>query len=194
VKWEELERRTDIDNVVVHGHTTERFPTSCVQAYEELCEIEGRSLSSSIAGRILLAAQSVFERDAPVVPRARETLERLRGRGARLALLTKGDPQVQEHRLKSSGLHDLFDVIQIVQEKSPDAIRAVVARLRVGLGSAWMVGNSVRSDILPALAAGLRAVWIDAYVWEYERTHDYLVDDRFVRARNLAEIPDLIVA
>jgi FMN phosphatase YigB (HAD superfamily) len=51
-------------------------------------------------------------------------------------------------------------------------------QLRIKASHAWMVGNSWRSDVVPALEAGLRVVWIDAHVWEYERSHQPAVDDR----------------
>jgi putative hydrolase of the HAD superfamily len=193
-KWEELERRRDVDNVLLLGHSMGRFPTSCVQAYEEMCRIEGRAHDPSVARRIRRVAESVFDQEAPVIEGARETLELLRLRGVRLALLTKGDYRVQKRRIDSSGLRDLFDLIEIVKEKSSETVRSVVANLGVIVDSAWMVGNSVRSDILPALTAGLRAIWIQAHVWEYEASADDYVDDRVTRTRNLAEIPKLVLA
>src|SRR5262249_45937897 len=147
---------------------------------------------TAIADRIRHAARSVFERTPPLVAGARETLTCLRARGARLALLTKGDPQLQWRRIESSGLRDLFHVVQIVPEKSPITIRNVVASLGVNPESAWMVGNSIRSDMLPAIAAGIRAIWINAHVWEYERAHDHLVDERVITISRLIDILDLV--
>ncbi len=193
-KWEELERRIDVEKVATLGYSVERFPASCVQAYEEVCRSEGRAPDPSVAERVRHEARSVFERDPPVVSGARETLTRLRARGTRLALLTKGDRELQSRRIERSGLRDLFDVIQVVAEKSPATIRGIVASLGVDVGCAWMVGNSMRSDVLPAIDAGLRAVWINAHVWEYERAYDYLVDDRVVTVSNLADIPAFIAA
>jgi putative hydrolase of the HAD superfamily len=128
----------------------------------------------------------------PLVSNARKTLKDLRAQGIRLALLTKGDPDVQSRRIENSGLRDLFDVIEIVPEKSPAVIRAVVGRLGVGLENAWMVGNSVRSDLLPAIEAGLQALWINAHVWEYERGYDNLPDRRFTSLPALADIRSAI--
>lgn len=190
--WEHLERRIDVENVVTMGHSAERFPTSCVQAYGELCHREGARPDPEVAEGVRTAARSVFERVAPVVPGARETIGRLRANGARLALMTKGDAAVQARRVASSGLGEMFDVVEIVREKSPEAIGAVVAALGVEVEDAWMVGNSLRSDVLPALEAGLHAVWVDAHVWEYERADDHLVSEQVITARCLAEIPDLI--
>jgi putative hydrolase of the HAD superfamily len=192
VKWEELERRIDVEKVATLGYSTERFPASCIQAYEEVCRGEGRSPDPSVAEQVRRAARSVFERDPPVVSGARETLMRLRARGTRLALLTKGDRELQSRRIERSGLRDFFDVVQVVPEKSPAAIRGVVASLGVDVECAWMVGNSMRSDVLPAINAGLRAVWINAHVWEYERVHDYPLNDRVVAVSNLTDIPALI--
>jgi len=118
----------------------------------------------------------------------------LRAKGARLALLTKGDHELQLRRLQRSGLRDLFDVIRVVPEKSPAIIRDVVSALGVDVGCAWMVGNSIRSDVLPAIDAGLRAVWIDAHVWEYERNHDHVEIDGVIAASQLTDIPGLIAA
>jgi putative hydrolase of the HAD superfamily len=190
--WEECERRIDVHNVARLGYSMERFPTSCAQAYEELCRSTGRTVDTEIAERVRGAARSVFERDPPLVPGVRETLRFLRARGARLALLTKGDHDLQSRRVERSGLRDFFDVIQIVPEKSLAVIRDVVAALGVDVGSAWMVGNSIRSDVIPAIDAGLRAVWIKAHVWEYERDYDHVASDKIVTTSNLTEIPALI--
>jgi putative hydrolase of the HAD superfamily len=193
-EWESLERRLDVENVSAFGHSVERFPTSCVQAYNELCQRARVTPDISVAQRVREAASTVFTRRAPLVAGAIETLSAFRARGHRLALLTKGDEGVQERRIEQSGLRPYFDLVRIVPDKSADVIKAVVTSLGVDTKSAWMVGNSVRSDVLPALDAGLRAVWIDAHVWEYERSHDHLVDHRVLTIRQLADLPEVIAA
>jgi len=116
----------------------------------------------------------------------------LRSEGARLALLTQGDSSVQRQRVFRSGLADLFRIVRIVTRKSAEDIRALVGELGVPLDSAWMVGNSVRSDILPALEAGIHAIWIKTHVWEYERAHDHLVAERVVVVTDISEVPGLV--
>lgn len=193
-RWEDLERRLDLSNVNLWGFSVQRFPGSCIQAYEEMCRARGWTPDADISKRVREAASAVFERDPVLAPGARETLADLRSRGVRLGLLTKGDPQLQRRRVDRSGLRDLFDVVQIVSDKSPAAIRDVVRSLGVDIRSAWMVGNSVRSDILPAIEAGLRAVWINAHVWEYERAYDHLADEEVVTVSSLVDIPSVISA
>src|ERR1700735_3709789 len=71
-KWEEHERRIDVQNVEMHGYSMERFPSSCVHAYEELCRNTGRAINADTVNRVREAAGSVFERDPPLVSGARE--------------------------------------------------------------------------------------------------------------------------
>lgn len=191
-EWEELQRRIDAENVATLGYSPERFPTSCVQAYEQLCFVHELIPDTAVAGSIRQAARAVFDRDPELVAGAREVLASLRAQRVRLALLTKGDLSVQRRRIERSGLQPCFDLVRIVSAKSPDDIRAVAADLDVAPEDGWMVGNSIRSDILPALEAGLRAIWIKAHVWEYERAQDHLVDDRVVEVSQISEVPDVI--
>lgn len=87
----------------------------------------------------------------------------------RLLCFTKGDTAEQGRKLTASGLERFFQGREIVSEKNEAAYRTLVARHRLPPGEVWMVGNSPRSDINPALAAGLNAVYIpSAHNWEYE--------------------------
>jgi putative hydrolase of the HAD superfamily len=190
--WEGLERRIDVQNVATMGFSTKRFPRSCVQAYEQLCVERSAFPEPAVSLEIQAAARSVFERDAPLVANARKALTDLRDKGRRLALLTKGDHEMQVRRIETSGLQDLFEVIEIVPEKSPAVIRSVVERLGVGVRNAWMVGNSVPSDLIPALEAGLRAVWIDAHVWEYERDGSHTVEGPWTALSTLTDLGSVI--
>jgi len=191
-EWEELERKIDVENVATLGFGFDRFPTSCVQAYEELCVRSGTQIDPWISSQVREAAQSAFESDPPLVPGALETLVFLRDRGFRLALLSKGVPELQFRRIKSSGLENCFDVIKVVIEKTPNAIREVLSLLGVSAKSAWMVGNSMRSDILPAIAAGMHVIWIKSHTWEYERAFDHMSDSRVIVAESVEQVPEII--
>jgi putative hydrolase of the HAD superfamily len=186
-EWETLERRLDVENVARLGHGVTRFPTSCVEAYEQLCSEQGRPIAPDVSEQIWDAASTAFTEPAPLVPGARNVLEALRWRGLRLALLTKGDPELQRRRIEQSGLVDLFDVVEVVEEKTPAAYQHVLSELGVPASAALGVGNSVRSDVLPSLAAGVQPIWIDAYVWEYERSEGEL-DPRVIAISDLADL------
>jgi putative hydrolase of the HAD superfamily len=191
-EWEALQRQIDVKNVLTLGYGSERFPTSSMQAYERLCKRHHMKADAAVVARIRDAARTVFVRNPALVPGVRRVLIALRKGGVRLALLTKGDRSVQRRRIESSGLRELFHVIRIVNEKSAAGIRAVVKDLGVPRHMAVMVGNSVRSDILPALSAGIHAIWIKRHVWEYEREHDHLVGNRVVVVSDIKDVPSAV--
>lgn len=190
--WERIERRVDVENVQRLGFSTERFPLSCVQAYEQLADFGGVPRDPEVSRRVRSAARIVFDQDPPLVPGAREAIQALRERGAKLALLTKGDHDLQERRVERSGIADLFDVIRIVPEKPASVFREIVALLGVKPKDAWSVGNSIRSDIVPAIESGLRAVWIEAHVWEHERFEGSFRHDRMIAIRDVSDLPEAI--
>lgn len=142
--------------------------------------------------RIGAAARSAFTSRPRLVPNAREVLSDLRARGYRLVLLTKGDTDLQRTRVEQSGLAQLFDEVMIVEQKTPEVITSILERLGVQTGAALSVGNSVRSDILPSLAAGVQPIWVDAHVWEYERDHEELPEGVVLEADDLKRVLDLI--
>jgi putative hydrolase of the HAD superfamily len=109
----------------------------------------------------------------------------------RLVLLTKGDLLDQESKLARSGLGDAFAAVEIVSEKDARTYAAVMARQRVEPARFLMVGNSLRSDVLPALEAGGAAVHIPYHVtWQHEQVaDDALVGKEFARLATIRELP-----
>lgn len=190
-EWERLERRLDVANVPRFGLTARRFPTSCVEAYQLVAEKAGRTSDEATEAAIRAAAQSVFQKQATVAQGAFQTLAALAS-FADLALLTKGDPHVQERRIKDSKLGHFFSLIEIVNQKSDHSFLEVLRAFRARPEDSWSVGNSMASDILPALSLGMNVIWIDAHVWEHERRHDNLEDQRILRVDSLQEVPPLI--
>lgn len=184
--WEALQRSIDVRNVERFGHSPLRFPTSCVEAYEE---VAGTGVGSAdVARQIWDAAAVVFTTSAPPRADAHSVLSRLANCGVRLALLTKGDPDVQERRIQQSGLASAFEVVTIVPDKNPDSFRGVVEALKVDPSATASVGNSVHSDIRPALEAGLNAIWLSAHVWEFERQRDESIPDQVSVVQELAGV------
>jgi putative hydrolase of the HAD superfamily len=189
--WEARERLIDVGNVGRLGHGADRFPTSCVEAYDEACDTAGRLPDADVRAAIDTVARSVFSGHAPLVDSAEETLAALRARGVLLALLTKGDPAVQRLRIEQSGLGPMFDLVEIVDEKTPESIVDVLRRLGVPPSAGLTVGNSVRSDVLPSIAAGVTPVWVDAHVWEYERDHEPVRSESVIRKEDLSDVLEL---
>lgn len=121
----------------------------------------------------LAAFRRLYDRLAneppPLFPDVPETLEALRRRGHRLFVLTRGIPSEQKHKLDLSGLRPLFEDVRVVQSKDAAAFAAICAAHGLDAPRTWMIGNSLRSDIRPALEAGLRAIWIPAATpWQHD--------------------------
>ncbi|MCU1484406.1 MAG: haloacid dehalogenase [Actinomycetia bacterium] len=188
--WEAEQRRRDLANVAMLGHRPDRFPTSAVEA---LSAVGGDGLADapSVRERVRMAAASVFALQAPLRPGAHDVLAKLRSSGILLALLTKGDSDVQQRRLADSGLASFFDVTSIVERKSAEAFRDVARQLGVAADELLSVGNSVESDIRPSTEAGITAIWLPAYVWEYER-HDPALEPDLHRIDDLADLLRLV--
>src|SRR5690606_23142623 len=141
--------------------------------------------------RVWDAASSVFESPAPLRPDVVVVLAELAARGLRLALLTKGDARVQRRRVEQSGLARFFDLVSILDRKTPETFGSAAGALGLARGELISVGNSVESDIRPSEEAGIFAVWLPAYVWEYER-HDPAVEVGLHRVDALTDVLRLV--
>jgi putative hydrolase of the HAD superfamily len=159
---DEIERESN----KIHGYGAVNFGRNLSQCYLHLAEraVEEHDLDrvSALAHRILLQEIELMEGVAETLPFLAEKHE--------LTMFTKGEPAEQNRKIDLSGLRPLFAHCQIVKEKNEEAY-AELARVRgFDLERTWMIGNSPRSDINPALAAGLQAVFVPhARTWTLER-------------------------
>lgn len=191
VAWDALERSIDVANAERHGLSKARFPLSCVQAYEETARRAGVAVDQGLMESVRAAAAAVFTAAAVVYPGAEDTLRTLRAM-RRLALLTQGDTEVQWHRIDASGLKPLFDNIRVVEKKNAEVLASLLDELGADPASSWFVGNSLASDVNPARRCGMRAVWIDAHVWEHERREARDHEDGIWEAGRLSDVPAVI--
>jgi putative hydrolase of the HAD superfamily len=159
----ETERR----NIRQHGYGVRSFGRSLEDTYMKLVGHRAERATVELIHRRV----DELERTPPsILDGVVETLDYLAERH-RLILFTKGEPAEQAAKVERSGLQIHFDVIEIVAEKDVATYRTVVNRHHVVKSHGWMVGNSPRSDINPALEAGLNAVFIPhPATWELE--HD----------------------
>jgi putative hydrolase of the HAD superfamily len=128
------------------------------------------------------------------LPYARETLEKLAG-SFRLVLITKGDLFDQERKLAQSGLDELFDAVEIVSGKQPDTYDRIFSRHGDGPEKSMMVGNSLKSDVVPALQAGGWGVYVPHdLTWVLEHAEPPVDEPRFRQLAHLGELPDLLAA
>jgi putative hydrolase of the HAD superfamily len=168
---EEAERIADAverERIPQVGYAPEEFARSLVIAYQRLCESHDRPIEDEVSDAVWEIGQAVIEYPIVLLDGVAETLTRLSGR-CRLLLLTKGDREVQESKVARSGLVHLFDGVHVVPEKDAEVIRGLLARYGLEPERTWVVGNSPRSDINPALEAGIGAIYVPhPNTWELE--------------------------
>jgi putative hydrolase of the HAD superfamily len=154
------------ETILAHGYGLTSFTRSLVSCYERLSP---GPVAEENRERIRSFAQTIADHEIELLPGVKETLEGLAGRH-RVILMTKGNRAEQADKFARSGLQPYFSAVEIVAEKDPAAYRQVIARHQLAPHMTWMIGNSPKSDINPALAAGLNAVHLfhkDTWVLEH---------------------------
>jgi putative hydrolase of the HAD superfamily len=137
-------------NIGHYGFGVKGFVLSMIETAIEVTE--GR-VSASVIAELISAGQDMLGHPIELLPGARDAIAALVG-DFRLVLVTKGDLIDQERKLAQSGLGDFFHAVEIVSDKTAETYRKVFARHGNGADRALMVGNSLKSDVLPMLAAG----------------------------------------
>ena len=154
-------------NNKTHGYGSKNFARNMCQCYEHLVE---RDVEPADLSTIMAFAERIIEHPLELIDAVAPTLEYLSSRHD-LTLFTKGHPEEQKLKIDRSGLGIYFGHTAIVKEKDRDSYRALVHERSLDAGQSWMIGNSPKSDINPALAAGLNAVYVPHdRTWHLEKT------------------------
>ncbi len=178
----EVERR----NLRLYGYGIKGFTLSMLETAMELCDGEA---PAHIVREILAAGREMIAHPVETLPGVDEALADLAER-YRLILITKGDLLDQERKLAASGLGDLFAAVEIVSEKDRGTYDRVFARHGTGPDEAVMAGNSMKSDVLPALEAGAWAVHIPyAVTWAHELADAPEGDERYGALETISALP-----
>jgi putative hydrolase of the HAD superfamily len=148
----EVERET----ILAHGYGLNSFTRSLLECFERLSP---EPTTEEKRERVTGFARAIREQEIELLPGVAETLADLATRH-RLILMTKGNHAEQADKLSRSGLAAFFNGVEIVAEKDPATYHEVIARRELRPHTSWMIGNSPKSDINPALAAGLHAVFL----------------------------------
>ncbi|MFB2551584.1 HAD family hydrolase [Ensifer soli] len=163
-------------NLGLYGFGIKGFTLSMIETALEVTE--GKAPGAVVSG-ILAAGREMLAHPVETLPGVRETLEALAPR-YRLLMITKGDLFDQERKLAASGLGDLFAAVEIVSDKTVATYERIFARHGDGAGRALMVGNSLKSDILPAIAAGSFGVYVPHdLTWVHEHAEKPANHPRF---------------
>jgi len=156
----------ELANARIHGYGSKNFGRNLRECYQRLCE---REVRDGDLATVMSFAERILECPMEVIDGVGETLEYLSSRHE-LTLFTKGHPDEQKLKVDRSGLGIYFAHTAIVQEKDCAAYGKLVAERGLDPQRSWMIGNSPKSDINPALECGLNAVFVPhARTWTLER-------------------------
>lgn len=181
----ETERR----NVQVYGVGVKSFMLSMI---ETAVEVSNHNVPPKIIAEIIRIGRELTSYPIEVLPYVHETLELLAA-SYKLILITKGDLFDQERKLNQSRLADYFSKIEIVSVKVPFTYQRIFETHADGPARAMMIGNSLKSDVIPALEAGSFGVHIPHdLMWALEHAEPPLENSRFHVLENIKQLTDLI--
>jgi putative hydrolase of the HAD superfamily len=177
---------TEKRNLGLYGYGAKGFTLSML---ETALAVSKGQVSNHVITEILAAGREMLRHPVEPLPGVHEALEELSAQ-YKLILITKGDLFHQESKLAASGLGNFFSGVEIVSEKKAETYTRIFSRHGAGPERAAMAGNSVRSDVLPALEAGSYAALIPYHlVWAHEDAPLPTAHPRFAELPSLAELP-----
>ena len=180
---------TEIANVRDYGFGVKSFTLSMVETAVSLTK---GTISAAVIGEIIELGRAMLTHPVDPFPGVRETLETLKSTH-RLLVVTRGDLFDQERKLTASGLLPFFDEIEIVSDKTRPIYERIFTRHGDGPERAMMIGNSMRADVVPAIAAGAWGVHVPSeLVWSLDLADDPTDSQRFRRLPDVAAVLPLV--
>jgi len=166
-----VERR----NMVLYGYGAKAFTLSMIEA---AIELTGGTVPAGTLQSLIDEGRALLDRPVELLDGVHETIGALRAAGYRLVVITKGDLLHQHQKVAASGLDELLHAVEVVNEKDERTYSGVLRRVGVEADRFAMVGNSVKSDVLPVLGIGSRAAHVPYHLlWSAEHVeHDIDID------------------
>lgn len=177
-------------NLRLFGYGIKGFTLSMIESALELTnyQIHGKDIE-----KIILLGKEMLEHPVNVLPDVANVLDILENH-YQLMIITKGDLWDQENKIARSGLIRFFDKVEIVSEKNPETYAEVLKRNSVETSEFLMVGNSVKSDILPIIELGAKAIHIPFHdTWAHEVVDKSEIKDLpYIEMSKISELPDFL--
>lgn len=181
--------RTESRNMPLYGYGVKAYILSVI---ETAIRITGGKVPSEVIAQIITLGKEQLTKPVELLDGVEETLNALVGR-YRLIVVTKGDLLDQEQKLRRSGIEHLFHHVEIMSDKTDREYHALLRHLDIRPDEFLMIGNSLRSDILPPLNLGSYAVHIPFHTtWAHERVDEPIINPRFFTAESLWEVISLV--
>lgn len=179
----------DLKSVEIHGLLSEKFPESLIATYFYFCQKYGKGIKASEIEHVRKIGRSVFETEVEPFPCMYDVLNQLQEDGHQLYLFTGGDVKNQTRKIRQLGLEHYFeDRVFISQHKNSKALQKVINKIPANKSSIWMIGNSLKTDIKPAIELGINAIHIPSEMeWSYN-----IVDIDMEQKGTFAELTSLL--
>lgn len=151
----------DVETVTSSGLASDNFPKSLIATYRFFCAKHGRPASLEEEQQLTRLGLSVYDQEIEAYPGMVETLDALKDDGHVLYLYTGGDHHIQQRKIDQMKLGPYFEHrIFIRQHKNIEALESILSAHSFNRANTWMIGNSLRTDVLPALTAGINTVYL----------------------------------
>jgi len=177
--------QVEIKNIPLYGYGIKAFMLSMI---ETAIKVSERTIALSVIEKIIGYGQELLDKPIQKIDGIEEVLSTLKGK-YRLVVATKGDLLDQERKLKKSGLLDYFHHIEIMSEKAEPDYQKLIRHLDIQPHEFMMIGNSLKSDILPVLNIGGHAIHIPYHVtWGHEKIEKSIEHNNFRQLENVKEV------
>jgi putative hydrolase of the HAD superfamily len=178
--------KTEINNLPMYGYGVKGYVLSMVEA---ALKISNHTINNENIAKIIQFGKDLLEKPIELLDGVEETLAVLKGK-YRLVVATKGDLLDQQRKLHNSGLGHYFHHIEVMSEKTEIDYQKLITRLDINPSEFLMIGNSLKSDILPVLAIGSHAFHIPFHTtWAHEKV-DFIVEHN--QMKSLEKISDVL--
>jgi putative hydrolase of the HAD superfamily len=195
---DETQQRIDLSGIEQFGLGKHRFPESLLSTYRLMCEKYGKKPLQHEEEELLSIGYGVYTKEVELYPHAQETLELLRDEGHELYLYTGGDSEIQNSKVQRAGLDQIFPPQRrfISEHKNRDVLSRIIRENQFDREHTWMIGNSARNDIRPALLEGIHAIHLpDKGGWSFDEADlNVPVMGKFHTLESLANVPPIIRA
>jgi len=181
--------KTEIGNLTLYGYGIKGFVLSMM---ETALSISNNTISTEIVGKIIDLGKNMLNEPIELLDGVEEVLESLKSK-YRLVVATKGDLLDQERKLKKSGLSHYFHHIEIMSEKDDANYIKLIRHLDIQPEELMMIGNSLKSDILPILNVGGHGTHIPYHItWAHEQIENTIEDDKFRSVTNIRDVLEFL--
>ncbi|MFA8299965.1 MAG: HAD family hydrolase [Hyphomicrobiales bacterium] len=187
--WAKATFDMEIHNLSLYGYGVKSYVLSLIEA---ALKISGGKIPQYLIGKMLEIGKDMLNHPVKLLPDVKETLETLSG-NYKLFMITKGELLEQEGKIKRSGVAELFSNIEIVSEKDEKTYSNLLDKYAIPRNEFMMVGNSLKSDVLPVCKIGGHGIHIPYHVtWEWEVPKNREEEVSYIELERINMIPELL--